>query len=189
MKALFGLLFVLLLGGGAWLVLREDPGTDSDTGDPAVTPKTTDPKPTPDAGKDGGLKAAPLVDKGKPKAVDTAHEKRSRLWALMRPAAEQLIPDPDHIGPCPPVDVGGRAAPVIKRYRDPDNGFSVFVHDDGTYTYLHVTGGGGVDPVTGKAIPVREMVTTVVPTAPMPLAEGPDGQSIVDSKSKGKKGK
>ena len=185
MKALLSLNFVLLLGAGGYYVLVVLPGADpvSEDGDPEVQPGLrgvgADPATN---GKDGGLKASPVQGPGE----RSDEEKRRRLWARMRPASDQMIPDPDGVGPCPPPDVGGHSAPVVRRYLDPLNGFHVWVHDDGAHTFLHWVAGGR-DPKTGGQLPPREIVSTAVPTEALPISpdELPSGVTKQDDAKKG----
>lgn len=169
MKALVSLILLLLVGGGGYYVFFVLP---EQAGEPVTR---TEPSEGPVQGssaakqESGELKAKQVPAAKEVETDDKA--KRRELWAKLRPACERLIPDPDNVGPCPPVDRGGRPQPVIQRYLDPANGFAVWVHDDGSYTYLHPTG-GYLDKNTGKTAPLGEMVTTLVPTEPKPIHPG-----------------
>jgi hypothetical protein len=162
MKALIGALVLLVLGGGGYYVFVEMPSRPSDPVSPAEPSSAAESAPPAATGE----VTAPAV----PAAPDANKEqKRRALWTRLRPASERLVPDPDDVGPCPPPDVGGLTAKVVRRYRDPWNGFRVWIHEDGSFTYLHAGGGGGVDPKTGRQLEGGEMVTTGVPTKPLPI--------------------
>jgi hypothetical protein len=161
MKALIGALALLVLGGGGYYVFVELPSRPSGVPSPAEPPASA--RPTEATGQ--GEVTVPAV----PAPSVDSEQKRRALWTRLRPASERLVPDPDDVGPCPPPDVGGLTAKVVRRYRDPWNGFRVWIHDDGSFTYLHASGGGGVDPKTGRRLESGEMVTTGVPTKPLPI--------------------
>lgn len=172
MKAFVGLLIAVLLGAGSYYVFVVMPGDEPDVQDPdpklAVSDTGSNGGNATDVQNGDGELKADKIEKAVIAPDDMA--KRQKLWALLRPARERLVPDPDKIGSCPPVDIGGRPNPVIQKYMDPINGFKVWKHDDGSYTYLHPMGGGNgeIDPKTGRPR-LREMVTTLVPTDPLPI--------------------
>jgi len=163
MKTLLAVLALIVLGAGSYyvfLVLPDANGRAPDApplGAQLPTEKPAQPRP-------------PVVANG-PEDELSAEERRQRLWSRLRPASESLLPDPDHIGACPPVDMGASAARVIRRYIMAGNGFKTWVHEDGSLTQLHYgAGGGGTDPKTGKPLPAGEIVTTMVPTKEYPIS-------------------
>jgi len=97
--------------------------------------------------------------------ASTSEERRK--WRLLRPAGEQLLPDPDGIGPCPPRRYGGHPARVTRQYINPTNGFHVWEHVDGAQTWIHWS------PERTRPDGTRfrtRIITTVVPTDPMPIS-------------------
>lgn len=133
------------------------------------TDSPTVPEPEPEvSAKETPTETARIKTPSKEVQVDeasTAAERRK--WKLLRPPAEQLLPDPDGIGPCPPRTIGGHPAPVIRRYINPVNGFHVWEHVDGAQTWIHWSPEEVRDDGTRFR---RRIVSTVVPTEPLPIA-------------------
>ncbi|GEM_PF-2598026 len=171
MKISLAILVILALGMGALFasgVFDEPPPLPRATG--------AEPPRIPRPGKDSAGRTEPRDDTMEAESRAESSEDPLRvppkiraLWRALRPEAESLVPDPDHVGPCPPPSEGGHPARVIRRFKDPKDGFYVWVHEDGAETRLYLTAPLNVDPKTGK--PKRQlMVGTFVPTTPVPIS-------------------
>lgn len=135
---------------------------------------------------DGAVEAEVLAkNDNKPKPKVPFEELRRSDWEKLRPASERFVPDPDNVGPCPPVSNGGRPTRVVRRYLDPDNGARVWFHDDGTYTTLSFGVGSYTDRSTGETRP-NEVVSTLVQEKTTGIA--PDELPLVNAPKKGDKG-
>jgi len=96
-----------------------------------------------------------------------------RLWAKLRPPEEALVPDPDHVGPCPPPSDGGHPALVIRRYKEQGTGYFVWIHEDGAKT---VVSPDPVDLGASLTSPGARgyTITTMVPTQAASLSPDDD---------------
>lgn len=87
-------------------------------------------------------------------------------WESFRSAVERLVPDPDGIGPCPPVHLGARPGLVVHRYIRPINGYHVWEHEDDSWTLLHFR--PGKDAKTGESLALP-VISTIRPTKSKPI--------------------
>ncbi|MFQ5504395.1 MAG: hypothetical protein ACE5F1_06300 [Planctomycetota bacterium] len=159
MRALFLLLVLILLGGGAVLLFdRPEPGESRSIEERPSAPDETEEPAQPEQ-----------PDKPSKKAETADESDEAAEWASLRPASERLVPDPDCIGPCPPAHLGGHPTRVIRRYLDPDNGYKTWVHEDGAVTQISFTREESGTP--GEKLS-RRVILTSVPTEPKPIAPG-----------------
>ncbi len=138
----FALLAVIVVGGGLFLVdqLGEDPVLPPKAARPDLKPEKTAPLAKPEAKTSKAPEMVASKKAGAPKTLFKKGEvygvEIKRLWAKLRPPEEALVPDPDHVGPCPPVSDGGHGALVIRRYKEQDTGYFVWIHEDGAKTLI-----------------------------------------------------
>ncbi len=200
MRAIAAVILIVGLALGGYYVFTEDPGAagGAGTGGGAETlsnGSTSDgsggQNRGPSAGDSAWQPELPLTpSKSEPslskKARDMAKfeptEEERRLWTLLRPSCESLVEDPDHIGPCPPRELGGHSARVVRKYREPDTSFMVWVHEDGARTTLQPSFYER-NASTGELEPQTRMITTYVPTETMPI--DPTGTAVGNSAKNG----
>ncbi|HHI80420.1 MAG TPA: hypothetical protein ENK02_10620 [Planctomycetes bacterium] len=182
MKAIFFLLLaVVFVGGGIYLVdsMGEASFDSPKVTEPDLEPKDEAPaaKKTMEKEKPPSLTAPKKVSSSKKQKIFTTDElygvATKRLWAKLRPPEEALVPDPDHVGPCPPASDGGHPALVIRRYKEQDTGYFVWIHEDGAKTVI------SPDPVdlgASRTSPGAHgyTITTMVPTQATRLAPDDD---------------
>ncbi len=180
MKVFFFLLLaVIVVGGGLYIVdqMGEDPVSPPKVKAPDLKPDQTDPS---DPLSSRGAKGPELVASKKARASKPHLVKGElygvdvkRLWAKLRPPEEALVPDPDHVGPCPPVSDGGHGALVIRRYKEQETGYFVWIHEDGAKT---VVSPDPTDLGASRTSPGARgyTITTMVPTRATTLSPEDD---------------
>lgn len=186
MKAVFTVLVLAGLAAGGYYVFSGPKGTSganvgmrddgSDTGSKTAKGAVTK------VDEDAELVAS-TPKKSEGERLDREQERR-REWRKLRPTSERFLPDPDNVGPCPPVYAGARAARVVRRFLDPANGARVWEHDDGSFTRLAFGVGSYKDARTGRMLP-KELVITQVPTEAVNIA--PDDLPTIDTSKSAKK--
>ena len=122
MKPLLGIVAVVAVAGAGWYVLTETDDVESGSSE------TLGPRAVVDGNGAGGAET-PNPAKHAPTPVASKPDERT-LWRKLRPATEQLVPDPDKVGPCPPESSGGLGRPVVRRFIDRTTGCPTWIHDD-----------------------------------------------------------
>ena len=160
-KPLLGIVAVVAVAGAGWYVLTETDDVESGSSE------TLGPRAVVDGNGAGGAET-PNPAKHAPTPVASKPDERT-LWRKLRPATEQLVPDPDKVGPCPPESSGGLGRPVVRRFIDRTTGCPTWIHDDGNRT-VYIPSGAGRDPKTGEWLPGTPVVSTAVRTTPKPIS-------------------
>jgi hypothetical protein len=181
MKAFFFvLLAAIFVGGGIYLLdqMGDDPidTTNTEKLDPKLKNEQSSEKVN---AKEGiapqmvASKKAPTSKKFRFSEGEVYGVDVKRLWAKLRPPEEALVPDPDHVGPCPPASDGGHPALVIRRYKEQNTGYFVWIHEDGSKT---VVSPDPVDLGASQASPGARgyTITTMVPTQATRLSPDDD---------------
>ena len=174
MKFLAAVILLCLLALGAYLVVE----TGDVPGGPGVglsQQKGGEEISTDDLPK--GITAAQLTfredvpESGSLGAQDLAKIDRSP-WHKYRNPLEAKVPDPDGVGPCPPPQLGGHPALVVRRFLDHETGDRIWMHEDGAMTMHHYE--RTKDPGRKEEIG-RWIISTAVPT-PATAAEPGTGR-------------
>jgi hypothetical protein len=170
MRSLIAFFILLSVAASVWFLLPDSEQPDPQRGQPEA-PVSQLPDATPERGSSEAVLGEAIAER---KRLEDQMEKlrptdeQRDLWRQLRPIAESQVPDPDGIGPCPPVHLGGHGALVVRRYREPGTGHLIWVHADRARTIIQ-PGMFKKDPETGEQYPTTALVTTQVPSAPAPM--------------------